>query len=174
MGKWKDVHMLFESNGRGVVLQSLNTRYGENVCVLRLKHDFNDKKKSVFNEAIALASDPQATYDYWAVVKYIIPQAILRKLHLDKFIPVGWERDIRHICSEAVFEVFVRGGIKNLLPNSEALASLLNINFEYLWRKISHIKTKKPLKCPIPEDFITSPCLQVLGDIILTGKNIKE
>ncbi|GAI27271.1 unnamed protein product, partial [marine sediment metagenome] len=60
-----NVPMLFESSGRGVVLQSLSNRYGQEVVVMRLKSE-QDKERIpyVSEEAIKLASDPQSYYDY--------------------------------------------------------------------------------------------------------------
>ncbi len=106
------VPLLFESNGRGVVLQSLSNRYGQEVVVLRLISD-HDKIPRVLEEAIKLASDPQAYYDYSIIALHIIPKIILEKLHLP--IPLKYQRDERMICSEACWEVFIRGGIPDLL-----------------------------------------------------------
>ncbi|GAI47895.1 unnamed protein product, partial [marine sediment metagenome] len=75
------VPMLFESNGRGVVLQSLSNRYGQEVVVMRLKSE-HDRRRAphVLDEAIKLASDTQAYYDYLCIVKYAIPRLICEKL----------------------------------------------------------------------------------------------
>jgi hypothetical protein len=60
--------MLFESNGRGVVIQSLSNRYGQKVVVMRLKSEFDRRRiPLVLEEAIKLASDPQAYYDYYCM-----------------------------------------------------------------------------------------------------------
>lgn len=110
--------MLFESNGRGVVLQSLSNRYGQDVVILRLKSEHQRKIPRVLTEAIKLASDPQAHYDYSIITLHIIPEVILEKLHLP--IPLKYQRDERMICSEAVLEVFLRARVpvlpKNVVP----------------------------------------------------------
>ena len=106
--------MLFESNGRGVVIQSLSNRYGEEVVVMRLKSEFDRKRiPRVLKEAIKLASNPQSYYDYYAIARWVLPRIIREKLHLP--IPVAWHRDERQICSEAVFEAFYRAKLVDIL-----------------------------------------------------------
>ncbi len=106
--------LLFESNGRGVVLQSLSNRYGEEVVVLRLKSE-RDKKRIpyVLEEAVKLASDERSYYDYYVIATHIIPQLILEKLHLP--IPLRYQRNSAMVCSEACAEVEWRAGL-NVLP----------------------------------------------------------
>lgn len=136
--------MLFESNSRGVVIQSLSNRYGQEVVVLRLKSEFNGMKiPQVLEEAIKLASDPQSYYDYYAIIKWVLPRILREKLHLP--IPIAWHRDARQICSEAIFEIFYRAGLVNILkPNCVP---------------------------PIPSDFVTdSPLLEEVGRIMLLGE----
>ena len=103
-----------ERSGR-VVLQSLSNRYGEEVVVMRLKAK-SDRKwvPHVLTEAIKLASAPESYYDYFCIIKYILPRLICEKLHLP--MPVAWHRDPWHVCSEAVFEVFYRGRLVDILP----------------------------------------------------------
>ncbi len=109
-----NVPMLFESNGRGVVLQSLSNRYGEKVVVLRARYNWVEAKLPyVLEEAIKLASEPQAYYDYLCIMKYVIPRLICEKLGLP--LPIKYHRDSFHICSEAVFEVFYRAGLEEVL-----------------------------------------------------------
>ena len=104
--------MLFESYGRGVSLRSLSERYGQEVVVLRLISE-QDKIPRVLEEAIKLASDPQSYYDYLCIVRFAIPRLICEKLGIP--MPLKYHRDPWHICSEAVNEVFIRGGIPDLL-----------------------------------------------------------
>jgi hypothetical protein len=119
--------MLFESNGRGVVLQSLSNRYDQKVVVMRLKSEYDRRRiPFILEEAIKLASDPQSYYDYYAVAKWVLPRILREKFHLP--IPMAWQRDAYQICSEAVTEVFIRG---QLIP------------FPY-W------------DVPLPGDFVTS------------------
>lgn len=124
--------MLFESNGRGVVLQSLSNRYGQKVVVMRLKSGHDRLRISyILEEAIKLASDSQSHYDYQCIVKYILPRLIAQKLGLP--LPLKYHRDAFMVCSEAVFEVFVRGGLPDVLlaylmpplPGDFVTASLL-------------------------------------------------
>lgn len=110
-----NVPFLFESNGRGVVLRSLSSRYGEKVAVMRLKAE-HDKRRipRVLIEAIELASSFQSYYDYLGIVSWVLPRIICEKLGLP--MPLSWHRDERQICSEAVFEVFYRARLVDILP----------------------------------------------------------
>jgi len=106
--------MLFESSGRGVALQSLSNRYGQEVVVMRLKAEADRKRiPRVLEEAIKLASEPQSYYDYLCIVRFAIPRLICEKLGLP--MPLKYHRDPWHICSEAVNEIFIRGGLPELL-----------------------------------------------------------
>jgi len=106
--------MLFESAGRGGVLQSLSNRFGQQVVVMRLKSEHDRKRiPYVLDEAIKLASDPQAYYDYLCIVKFILPRLICEKLGLP--VPLKYHRDPWHVCSEAVFEVFYRAKLVDIL-----------------------------------------------------------
>lgn len=138
------VPMLFESNGRGVVLQSLSNRYGQEVVIMRLKSEHDRKRiPYVLDEAIKLASDTQAYYDYLCIVKYAIPRLICEKLGIP--MPLKYHRDQWHICSEAVYEVFYRARLVDIIP----------------------------AYCipPLPNDFVTnSPLLKVVGRVTLSEK----
>jgi len=106
--------MLFESNGRGVVIQSLSNRYNQEVVVMRLISEQDRKRISwVLEDAIELASDPQAHYDYLCIVKYVLPRIICMKLGIP--MPLKYHRDPWHICSEAIFEVFYRAKLVDIL-----------------------------------------------------------
>ena len=107
--------MLFESYGRGCALRSLSERYGENVVVMRLKSEFDRRRiPRVLEEAIKLASDESARYDYWCIVSFILPRLICEKLGLP--VPLSWQRNPWHVCSEALFEVFYRANLVDILP----------------------------------------------------------
>lgn len=110
------IPMLFESSGRGVVLQSLSNRYGEEVVVMRLKSEHDHLRiPYILDEAIKLASETQAYYDYLCILRFVLPRLIFEKLRLP--MPLKWHRDPWHICSEAVFEVFYRAKIPVLTEN---------------------------------------------------------
>ena len=116
------VPLLFESDGDGVVLESLSSRYGQMVVVLRLKSEFDRRRiPRVLEEALKLADDPQSHYDYLCIVKYVLPRLICEKLGLPTWVlhhlPLTWQRDARQICSEAVFEIFDRAGLVDILPS---------------------------------------------------------
>jgi len=133
--------MLFESNGRGVVIQSLPNRYGQKVVVMRLKSEHDRRRIPVIlQEAIKLASDAKSYYDYYAIVRWVLPRILREKFHLP--IPMAWQRDAYQICSEAVTEVLLRS---SLIP------------FPY-W------------DVPLPGDFVTSsPLLEEVGRITLSA-----
>ena len=108
------VPMIFESNGRGVTLRNLSSRYGEKVVVMRLKSDHDRRRvPDVLIEAIKLASDFQSYYDYLCIFRSVFPRIISEKLHLP--LPLAWQRDDWQICSEAVFEVFYRAKLVDIL-----------------------------------------------------------
>lgn len=108
------VPMIVESVGRGVCLRSLSQRYGKEVVVMRpLWLNEKEEIKKIIRESIKLASKESAFYDYLAVVKWVIPQAILSKLHLDRLIPLRWQRDSLMICSEAIYDIYSNAGIIN-------------------------------------------------------------
>jgi len=106
------VPILFESYGRGVCLRSLSERYGQQVVVLRLISE-QGKIPRVLEEAIKLASSPQSYYDYLCIVRFAIPRLICEKLGVP--MSLKYHRNPWHICSEAVNEVFIQGGIPDLL-----------------------------------------------------------
>ncbi len=109
------VPFIFESNGRGVVLQSLSNRYGQEVVVVRLVPDYEKYVPDILIEAIALASDMKAYYDYFCIIKHVLPRAFLEKMHLP--IPLTWQRDSSQICSEAVLEACLRALVPVLPDN---------------------------------------------------------
>ncbi len=108
------IPMLFESNGRGVVLQSLSNRYGQEVVVMRLKSEHDRLRlPHVLDEAIKLASDSRSFYDYFGIVKFVLPRLIFGKLGLP--MPLKYHRDPLMICSEAVMEIFIRARLVDIL-----------------------------------------------------------
>lgn len=99
--------MLFESSGRGVAIQSLSNRYSQKVVVMRLKSEYDRRRiPFILEEAVRLASDPKAYYDYFAIARWVLPRILREKFHLP--IPVKYGRDAFQICSEAVNEIFLR------------------------------------------------------------------
>ena len=114
--------MLFESNGRGVVIQSLSNRYGQEVVVMRLKsYSGRTRIPSVLEEAVKLASDQQSYYDYFSIPLNVIPRILNEKFGIP--IPLKYHRNAEQICSEAVNEVFIRGGLDLLYLEDVPLPS---------------------------------------------------
>lgn len=130
--------MLFESYGRGVSLRMLSERYGQEVVVLQLNSKYRRRISEVLREAIKLASDPQAYYDYQCIATHVIPWLILQKLHIP--VPLKYQRNSMMICSEACAEVFWRTGI-DVVPEDVV---------------------------PLPGDFAESPALELVHEGILS------
>ena len=131
--------MLFESNGRGVVLQSLSNRFGQKVVVMRLKSEYDRRRiPIILQEGIQLASDSQAYYDYYVIAKFVLPMLIFKKLGLP--IPLRYQRDLLMICSEACAEICWRAGVP-VLPENVV---------------------------PLPGDFVSSPLLEEVQRGILS------
>ena len=93
---------LYESSGRGVVIQSLSNRYGQEVVVMRLKSEFRDRIPLIVEEAIKLASDSQSFYDYFCIPLNIVPRVFHDKFGMP--IPVKYQRNEQMVCSEACAE----------------------------------------------------------------------
>ena len=132
-GHARGVPMIFESAGRGVILQSAARRYGQRVLVMRLNwggYTAWHPAWPVIREALSLASDPQAYYDYLCIISWILPRLFLEKLSLP--MPVAWHRNPWQLCSEALYEVFYKAGLVSILPLG---------------------------RVPLPGDFMESPLL---------------
>lgn len=108
------IPMLFESNGNGVIIEPLARRYGQMVAVMRLISEFDRRRiPVVIQEAVKLAQDPQAQYDYRCITEYVLPRLLCQKLGLP--IPLKYHRDRMMICSEASFEIFYRAKLVDIL-----------------------------------------------------------
>ena len=108
------IPLLFESDGDGVNLESLSSRYGQEVVVLRMKSEYDRRRiPRVLEEAIKLAKDPQSKYDYMCIIKFVLPRLICGKLGLP--MPLKYQRNPAMLCSEAVFEVFYRAKLVDIL-----------------------------------------------------------
>jgi len=105
---------IFESDGRGAGIESLQYKHGQMVIVMRPKIN-EEKKIEVVSRAIELASDDQAYYDYLAIIRSCIPRVLSEKLHLP--IPDDYRRDAMVICSEVIAEVFWRADL-DILPET--------------------------------------------------------
>lgn len=126
------VPMIFESNGRGVTLRSLSSRYGEKVVVMRLISEHDRRRiPRVLIEAIELASSFQSYYDFLGIVRWVLPRIICEKLGLP--MPLAYQRNPMMICSEAIMEVFIRARLVDILPVRVV---------------------------PLPGDFVNSPLLE--------------
>lgn len=136
------VPMIFESYGRGASLRMLSEHYSEEVVVMRLKPQYRRRIPKVLREAIKLASDPQAYYDYLVVVTHLIPWLILQKLGIP--VPLKYHRNSLMICSEAIAEVFWRANV-SVLPDDIV---------------------------PLPGDFVTSDLLTKVYEGVLDEEGV--
>lgn len=117
------VELLCESSGRGVAVQQLSNRYEREVVVMRSRQYlslpteiYSRLINKVISEAIKLASEPKAYYDYYCIVRFVLPRLLVEKVpFLAPFIPVRWQRNQVHVCSEAIWEIYHRAGY-TLMP----------------------------------------------------------
>ena len=79
--------LLFESEGRGVGIKGLSYRYGHRVLVLRLDvENLEDvcrelhRVELLLDEAVRMAADTQAYYDYLCIARNILPRLLYEKL----------------------------------------------------------------------------------------------
>lgn len=130
VGNFHDIPMLYESDGRGVVIQNIAHQTGRRVVVMRPQIKWRDKH-SVVATAIYIASQDKSYYDYLAIVHTALPRIIKEKF---PFIPIPshYCRDDTMICSEACAEPFWR---QNILILPETII-------------------------PLPSDFFVSPVLK--------------
>lgn len=102
------LHLVIESIGRGVAIRALMADQGSFVFVLRLRED-DGKGQAVAKQAERLADNPQSWYDYFGIVRWVIPRLILAKLGIRTR---DYQRNQYYICSELVAEAFWRAGIQ--------------------------------------------------------------
>jgi len=109
------IPLLFESTGHGVCICSLSQRYGQEVVVMRLRPAWKERIPLILQEAIKLASDEKAYYDYYCIIRFILPRLIMQKLRLP--LPLAWHRNPAQVCSEAVAEIHLRADVPVLPDN---------------------------------------------------------
>jgi hypothetical protein len=107
-----DIPFLYQSTGRGVVIQSVQEQTGRLVTVLR-PNILPINQGRVIRRAIEIASDPQSYYDYLAYVNTCLPRVLKEKFPWLP-IPTPYHRDPAMVCSEAVAEAFWWAGIDSL------------------------------------------------------------
>ena len=108
-------HLIFESNLRGASLVNLESERGRLVKVMRPQITPAQKQLVIAN-AINLASDERAAYDYPVIIMSCIPR-VLKTLLPCLPIPVKYCRDIIVMCAEGVAECYWRAWIL-ILPTS--------------------------------------------------------
>lgn len=133
LGKaFNGIPMLYESDGRGVVIQNLSHQTGRHVLVMRPKIKNKDE---IIANSIEIASNDKSYYDYFAIIRSAVPRLLKEKF---PFLPIPshYVRDQMMICSEAVAEPFWEANII-ILPKDII---------------------------PLPDDFKTSPILELLDE----------
>ena len=131
--KFHDIPMLYESDGRGVVLQNLTHQYGRPVVIMRPDIP-SDIKRKIIKTAFDIASDDKSYYDYFAIVKSAVPRILKEKI---PFLPIPsqYVRDTMMICSEATAEPYWRNGLdvlpQNIVPLPGDYADSLMLTCAY-------------------------------------------
>jgi hypothetical protein len=144
------IPMIFESVPmQGVCLRQLRERYGETVEVMRLFSEHDRRRiPHILHSAIKLASDDQAYYDFFCIPLHIIPRILNEKFGMP--IPVKYHRNPQQVCSEALNEVSIRGGLPDILLRCRQMGIV-----------------------PMPGDFVTgSPLLRKVGRVTLSAEVI--
>jgi hypothetical protein len=102
---------IIEAIGRGVIVSNLVENYGDRrMIALRLNVASNSSIQAV-SEAKKIASSQSSWYDFYGIVRYIIPMLLLRKI-TGKRYDLGYCRDDKFWCSEMVQEVYHRSGVE--------------------------------------------------------------
>ena len=131
-----NVPFIYQSEGRGVILDSLYEHTGRLVMVMRPNPSITQAQKdAVLKEAIGIVSDPNSYYDYVSIVTSCLPRVLEEKFPWIP-IPLKYQRDKTYICSEAAAEPWWRTGLM-ILPDTIV---------------------------PLPGDFLTSPLLIQMGE----------
>ena len=130
IGKFHDIPMLYESDGRGVAIQNVAHQTGRPVVIMRPELTKTQMRK-IIKTAFDIASDDKSYYDYLGLIRTAIPRILKEKF---SFLPIPsqYVRDAMMICSEATAEPFWRNSI-DILPRDVI---------------------------PIPTDYFTSPILK--------------
>jgi len=130
LGKAFNDYLVFESNIRGASIVNLKSERGRLVKVLRPRIEPIQKQVVIAN-AVGLASEERAFYDYPVIILSCVPRVL--KMKFPRLpIPVKYCRDVIVMCAEGVAECFWRAWIW-VLPTS---------------------------RVPLPPDFLESPILE--------------
>ena len=146
----RELPLIIESIGRGVLIRSLFAYAGDRVRLMRPKID-DVLAQRVAKEAERLADNPGSWYGYFDIPRYVLPKLILAKI--GRLLPTRWaltlkllamsyRRNNLYICSELVAEAYRVGGVP-LVEESTI---------------------------PLPDDIAASDRLESLGDITIPRK----
>lgn len=91
--------LVIESIGRGVVRRNISTCSGRYVQVLR--HIDHDAASLAVEHAESIANNTDAYYDYWGLLRYLVPHLLLYKLTGRRW-SFGYKHDRHYWCSEFV------------------------------------------------------------------------
>ena len=103
----RDLPLVIESIGRGVMIRSLLASSGRYVQVLR--HEDPEIARAPAKRAERLSDNPGSWYDYWAIPRYVLPRLVWYKL-TGRRSGFGYRHNPHFICSELVDEAY--GGVR--------------------------------------------------------------
>jgi len=135
----RELPLVIESIGRGVVIRSLYCYSGQTVRVMRANLP-DEKVMEVAKQAERLADNPASWYGYFDIPRFILPKLILVKA--GAWLPAKWRLTLNllagsyrqnsfYICSELVATAYRKAGVPLLsdntipLPDDIARSSLL-------------------------------------------------
>jgi hypothetical protein len=132
LGRAFDEPMLYESDSRGVGIQSLNHQRGRLVEVYRPKLSAS-KIKKIAATAVVIASAETSRYDYLDIMSEVLPRLLYGYFGVGFMLK--YRRDGHYICSEAVAEAFWRNGIEVVCENEIPLPSdfVKTCTLEYMY-----------------------------------------
>mgnify|MGYP001606919027 CR=1 FL=1 len=118
-GTEKDIPMLYETDNRGVVIQTVKHKQRRHVRVMRFTVRSKQRTEELIQTAVDIASESSSYYDWKGLVKFAALRVLREKFGVYRPL-LKYKRDRRMICSEAVAEVFWRNGMlilpKNIIP----------------------------------------------------------
>ena len=109
----RNLPLVVESIGRGVVIRSLLASEGRYVLVLR--HADPELARAAAKKAEHLADNPSSWYDFWAIPRYVLPRLTWYKI-TGRRRGFGYYHNPHFICSELVDEAYGRIIPEDLQP----------------------------------------------------------
>jgi len=102
--KWNLTPLHVEAIGRGTLKTNLLLQRGRYIKVLR--HEDPEKAHAAALRAGGFARDGQRWYDYWCIIRYVMPYLIVRRtLHVN--YGFGYQHNEEFICSEQADAAYI-------------------------------------------------------------------